>query len=78
MKRNFLLFLYAILAVLASAGCINYGAEMHEGFYIVVGIVTILATVYHTYKDIKKNTDEQTAKDIEEIKEKLRKTKNEK
>lgn len=78
MKRNFLLFLLGILGVFTSAGSINYGAAQHEGFYIVLGIANIIALVYHLYKDIKNNTDEQTAKDIEEIKKKLRKTKNEK
>lgn len=78
MKKNILLFLLGILAVFTSAGCINYGAAEKEGFYVILGIVNIIATVYHIYKDIKRNTDEQTAKDIEEIKEKLHKTKNEK
>lgn len=74
--KKLIVFIIAIVTIIASAGCINYGARAGEGFYVVVGILSVAAAIFSAVWVVKQITAEETRKDIEEYNKKYRRSGN--
>ena len=51
--KKVIIFILAFIAVVASAGCLNYAHVSHQGFYTVIGIVNLLGTAFAAYSAVK-------------------------
>lgn len=51
--KKVIIFLLAFIAVIASAGCLNYAYVSHQGFYTFIGIANLLGTAFATYVAVK-------------------------
>ena len=51
--KKAIIILFAFIAIIAGAGCINYGVVSHQGFYNFIGIAELAITGYSAYKAFK-------------------------
>lgn len=54
--KKVIIFLLAFIAVVASAGCLNYAHISHQGFYTFIGIANLLGTAFAVYAAVKKSS----------------------
>ena len=57
--KQVIIFLLAFIAIITSAGCLNYAYETGRGFYTVIGLLNIAGTIFVAYKAIKMTKDEK-------------------
>lgn len=57
--KKALYFIIIFIAVIASAGCLNYGHNTGQGFYTFIGIMNLLGTIFEAYCLFKNSKDEK-------------------
>ena len=57
--KKALYFIIIFVAIIASAGCLNYGHEVGRGFYTFIGIVNLIGTIFEAYTLFKNSNDEK-------------------
>lgn len=60
--RLFALLVYVVVAIIASAGAMNYGVDSKEWIYTVAGVINLLIAGYTAIKHIKNNAIFNTTK----------------
>lgn len=51
------IFVYCFIAVIASAGAMNYGHTAHEWLYTVAGVINLILAIYTAYREYKKSQE---------------------
>ena len=58
--RKGLVLLFALIVIIASAGCINYGVQPGNGLYIFAGLFNLCIAGYALYKIFVKAKDKES------------------